>query len=178
MPSSSNSPYYQDSSDNQSRPFCSRDNIRFAICFLSIFVSICLIILTLFGIKTIAVTNRATTLAQVESSTTLGCLSVLGLVFGIILLFGESQWERFFSNFGFLRYRAGRAIVYTLVGVMTIAMEKSYDKECECTEFSPLIVLGSFCIVTAIVHILAMFLLEKNTAPINTKPTVRGWMKV
>ena len=172
-------PYYGDAGvTNQQHAGCSRDNIRFVIRLFSILVATWLIIITFLGFKTIAVTDRATTLAQVESTTTTGCLSFLGLWFGILLLFGETRWERFFINFGFMRYRAGRATVYTLVGVMTIAMGRSYDEECECTDFFPLIVLGSFSIVSAIVHILAMFLLERNTAPMKTNKATRGFLQV
>ena len=141
----------------------SLDNVRFLIRLFCTLVSIGLVILSIYGFKQLG--KSGTSLAQVEASTTSGCLSFLGLVFGLLLFFSETQIETFFVYFGFLRYRIGRAIIYTVTGIMVLVLGRTYGKQCDCSDFVPMIVEGCGCIIAAIIQFISTFVLEGNTAP-------------
>ena len=91
---------------------------------LSLFASGALVITTTLGFQLLSQVS-IDSVSDVESTTTLGCLLVLGFSFGLLLFCAEfgfcscvGVWV--FSLFGFLRYRVGRLVLYWISGFMTV----------------------------------------------------------
>lgn len=111
----------------------------------------------------------------IEDQTSFGCICFLGCCFGVLLAFAELNWGLFYFFFGFLRYRVGRAIIFTIAGIMMGLIGKNLDDQCRCKTYVILIVEGVACVGMAAVHILAIFVYGNNTKPVIPPNTGAGY---
>nr|CCA23937.1 AlNc14C214G8976 [Albugo laibachii Nc14] len=120
-------------------------NIQSLIAITSAVTSLCLCILSGFGFKRLQ--NSSDSLAN---KTNFICLCVLGFLFGGTLALAELQYEVFYIYFGFLRFRAGRAILYVVAGGMTLVIGKNLN-------LILLIIEGVACLVISSMQVVALF---------------------
>ncbi|KAF0698218.1 Aste57867_11145 [Aphanomyces stellatus] len=132
--------------------------------YLSLGTAFCLVLLSILGFQQLSHTTM-NNLDQVEATTSDGCLLFLGVSFGLLLFLGEFKWELFFYFFGFLRYRFGRSILYSVSGIMTILMGRTRSGCTGCTSYTLLIAEGIGLLVVALAQFLSMFIFGNNTAP-------------
>lgn len=126
---------------------------------LSAAVGLALLALSCAGFNHLGKTSGA-----LEGQASFGCMCFLGLMFGLLLFLGESKSEHFFFFFGFMRYRIGRAVVFTLAGIMTVIMGKNMNDACRCASYTLLIIEGVACLACAALQILAVFTFSNNTS--------------
>jgi hypothetical protein len=130
--------------------------------------------LMLFIVSCIGFNTLKLSVYSVDSQAEFGCLCFLGVCFGLLLAFGESKWELFFFFFGFMRYRLGRACIFTVGGIMTALLGKTRNQQCDCSDNVILIVEGVALLVMAILQTLAIFVFGNNSAPRRSKDVVQS----
>lgn len=128
------------------------------LCFASTIVGLMLFIVACMGFNTIKLSNYA-----VDSQVEFGCLCFLGVSFGLLLMLGETTWEHFFFFFGFMRYRLGRACIFTISGMMTVILGKTRNQQCDCNDNVVLIIEGIALIAMAMLQCVAIFIFGNNS---------------
>ena len=142
---------------------CKKSSIQLLLRLYSMLTALCLIIMSLVGfLKLGRVTNS---LEGAEAITSTACLSFLGISFGILLFLTEMRWKWFFVHFGFLRFRFGRAVIYGITGTMTSLIGKLYNDECDCSDYTLLILVGVACLFACLLQLIGIFFFGPATSP-------------
>jgi hypothetical protein len=136
---------------------------------VSALVGLALLVLSCAGFHRLSQTSGA-----LEGQASFGCMCFLGVLFGTLLFFGESKWERFFFLFGFMRYRIGRAVVFTVAGIMIAIIGKNMNDACRCQTYLLLIIEGIACLACAVLQILGVFVYTNNTSHVASKPVKKA----
>ncbi|CAI5715903.1 unnamed protein product [Peronospora destructor] len=130
------------------------------LCFASTIAGLMLFIVGCMGFNTLKLSNYA-----VDGQTEFGCLCFLGVSFGLLLMLGETTWELFFFFFGFMRYRLGRACIFTINGMMIGILGETRNQQCDCNDNIVLIIEGIALIAMAVLQCVAIFTFGNNSAP-------------
>ena len=122
-----------------------------------VFASSLLIIISIFG----TITNGNDYISV--------CLSVIGITFGSLCLLSEiTNVETFFLNFGFLRYRVGRVVLFGGSGIIASLVGYSMNNTCQCSTYTIVMIVGVCNVVAGIGQFAGIFILD---AVPNPRPT-------
>ncbi|TMW61733.1 hypothetical protein Poli38472_010796 [Pythium oligandrum] len=135
-----------------------RGDLKPLLRLLSAVVGLCLLVLSCAGFH-----HLGNTTGTLEGQASFGCMCFLGVIFGALLFFGELRVGLFFFFFGFMRYRVGRAIVFTVAGIMVAIMGKTMDDQCRCKKYVLLIIQGVACLACAALQLIGVFTFGNNT---------------